>query len=306
MAATGEVGMRALLSSLGIIQRRRTREPGPLSRRISEFEVLERKKEFCKRQVTMWANDGEDHELKLPLRTTRWQLMLALVKALRREVREDEIVDCETGGTWDGSTHDGMRLALPPPIIMYAREGNEVFELRVSRHAPLIDARFQLTVRRRNQTPYVLTWNRRVLRGDDCQDGITLEIESDAHRVYMQTQQGQEQEQLWTGDQEEEIVPQTRRAQRYIQTHEPQQDLEEWRRRNRIREEPPGLITVQVGTQWIVAHHLTARELREELIMTGRISPRATLAMNGRLLRGTDVLTPGSTIRTNEGLPGGR
>jgi hypothetical protein len=182
-----------------------------------------------------------------------------------------------TDALWNGHMEEGMHLTLPLPLTIIAEEGPERFELRASNRNPLSDVENQLAARRRDQSPYQLMVHGREARNEDFQEGAVMEIMSDNHRRYRE----------W-------------RCVRYALNSD----------REQSREEPPRpdehQLMVQVGEHWLVTHHHTAGELREELIISGMISTRASMTMNGKSLEDSDPLISGATIRTSEGLRGGR
>jgi hypothetical protein len=53
--------------------------------------------------------------------------MIALMMDLMREIRDEEVLDCETGMMWDGLAREEMRLALPIPLTPHVTEGSDTF-----------------------------------------------------------------------------------------------------------------------------------------------------------------------------------
>jgi hypothetical protein len=240
----------------------------------------QRLKEKGRRTNTIWVNDGEIHELVVPAGARRAQVTHMLAAELIREIADNEIIDCATGMLWDGLTREDLRIIIPPPMVVYAREEQEVYELKVSRHRPIRDAHLQLSLRRRKKTRFILTNGDQEITDATCQEWMELEIE-DGEKLERRRMPANP----WP----------------HIPEHAVEFGLNGIEAFDRIAEDRGGRIvypaTVRVGDHWHPTSCRTARELRREL--EGLINRDATYTENGHLMRDDEIIVPGTTILTN-------
>jgi hypothetical protein len=210
-----------------------------------------------------------------------------LAAELIREIADNEIIDCATGTLWDGLTREDLRVIIPPPMVVYAREEHEVYELKVSRRRPIRDAHLQLSLRRRKRTRFILTNRNQEITDATCQEWMDLEIEDG--------------EKLERRGMPENPWP-------HAPEHAVEFGLNGIEAFDRIAEERGGRVvypaTVRVGDHWHPTSCRTVGELRREL--EGLINWDATYTENGHLMRDDEIIVPGTTILTNVGAPSGR